>query len=578
MNEALKKQVAAQAAAIIFANEGGYTSVNANDNGAVSIGKVQWHGSRALDLLKKICKAESQAEAILGAFLYAEVTKAIQWNTRTVNQTEKAAISELLGTAAGKAEQDRQAEADVTAYVTHGVNIGIGDPQSLVYFADLENQGGAGASKRVGQAAIKNAGGAAKVTLAFIHSAALADRVMGKYKTRRNSTYSKAAALFRAENNETGGKGTMTGNELRRTVCEIINGWKGSNRGDAKHLEILSIYNNHKPLARGYKVQVKDAHCATTTSATYIKAGIAEYTGTECGVENFVKVAQGKGIWVENDAHVPKLGEACVYDWDDNGKGDCTGYSDHIGIVTEVNGNSFTVTEGNMSGGKVGTRKMQVDGRYIRGFIAPDFDAIAKKLGGTSSGGGSGSGSSSGGTSSGGAGTYTVKPGDSLWAIAEKELGDGSRYKEIKTANGLTSDTIHTGQVLKIPGKGGTSSSGSGSGSGSGSSGTSSGKTEQTYTVKPGDTLSKIAAKYGTTHQKLASYNGIANPDKINVGQVIKIPGSGVRTYTVKPGDSLWAIADKQLGDGSRYNEIKTMNGLKNNTIHAGQTLKLPEA
>ena len=99
---------------------------------------------------------------------------------------------------------------------------------------------------------------------------------------------------------------------------------------------------------------------------------------------------------------------------------------------------------------------------------------------------------------------------------------------------------------------------------------------ETVYTVQKGDTLSKIAAKYGTTYQKLAIYNGIANPNIINVGQKIKIPGSGVRTYTVKAGDSLWAIAAKQLGDGSRYNEIKTMNGLTSNLIHAGQTLKLP--
>ena len=99
---------------------------------------------------------------------------------------------------------------------------------------------------------------------------------------------------------------------------------------------------------------------------------------------------------------------------------------------------------------------------------------------------------------------------------------------------------------------------------------------EQVYTVQRGDTLSGIAAKYGTTYQKLASYNGIANPNVISVGQKIKIPGSGVRTYTVKAGDSLWAIAAKQLGDGSRYNEIKTMNGLSSNTIYAGQTLKLP--
>lgn len=49
-----------------------------------------------------------------------------------------------------------------------------------------------------------------------------------------------------------------------------------------------------------------------------------------------------------------------------------------------------------------------------------------------------------------------------------------------------------------------------------------------------------------------------------------------VKTYTVKAGDSLWRIAAQQLGNGARYKEIKTLNGLKNNTIHAGQVLKLP--
>jgi LysM repeat protein len=46
--------------------------------------------------------------------------------------------------------------------------------------------------------------------------------------------------------------------------------------------------------------------------------------------------------------------------------------------------------------------------------------------------------------------TYVVVKGDSLWAIAQKKLGNGARYKEIKSLNGLTSDTIHAGQKLKI--------------------------------------------------------------------------------------------------------------------------------
>lgn len=43
------------------------------------------------------------------------------------------------------------------------------------------------------------------------------------------------------------------------------------------------------------------------------------------------------------------------------------------------------------------------------------------------------------------------KKGDSLWAIAEKRLGNGTRYNEIKKLNGLTSDVIYAGQVLKLP-------------------------------------------------------------------------------------------------------------------------------
>ena len=45
----------------------------------------------------------------------------------------------------------------------------------------------------------------------------------------------------------------------------------------------------------------------------------------------------------------------------------------------------------------------------------------------------------------------TVKAGDSLWRIAAQQLGNGARYKEIKTLNGLDSDTIYSGQKLKVP-------------------------------------------------------------------------------------------------------------------------------
>lgn len=105
---------------------------------------------------------------------------------------------------------------------------------------------------------------------------------------------------------------------------------------------------------------------------------------------------------------------------------------------------------------------------------------------------------------------------------------------------------------------------------------------ETVYTVKAGDTLSKIAAQYGITYQAIAVHNGIANPNLIHVGQKIKIPaGNGAqtapKTYTVKKGDSLWAIAASRLGAGARWPEIQKLNGLTSTTIHPGQILKIPD-
>lgn len=170
--------------------------------------------------------------------------------------------------------------------------------------------------------------------------------------------------------------------QLRTKVKDLISSWVGAYRGDSTHLHILQVYNSHTPLARGYKVQVNDAYCATTVSACWIEAGIAGWTGTECGCGKFVEIAKGKGYWVENDAYVPKVGDAVLYDWDDSGSGDNRGDPDHIGIVTRSGNGSFDVVEGNMSGGRVGVRTILVDAKFIRGFICPDYAAIARAMSG----------------------------------------------------------------------------------------------------------------------------------------------------------------------------------------------------
>lgn len=109
---------------------------------------------------------------------------------------------------------------------------------------------------------------------------------------------------------------------------------------------------------------------------------------------------------------------------------------------------------------------------------------------------------------------------------------------------------------------------------------------ESTYTVKPGDTLSAIAKKYGTTYQELAKINGIANPNLIHPGQVLKVNGTkpdsfeektGLsNTYIVKPGDTLSSIALKFNKNWKTiYLHNKSVIGSNPNLIKPGQVLKI---
>ncbi|MDR4958196.1 LysM peptidoglycan-binding domain-containing protein, partial [Bacillus sonorensis] len=76
-------------------------------------------------------------------------------------------------------------------------------------------------------------------------------------------------------------------------------------------------------------------------------------------------------------------------------------------------------------------------------------------------------------------------------------------------------------------------------------------KSDTVYTVKKGDTLSEIAQKYNTTVKALQSLNNIKDPNKIYVGQKLKISGSASKTsnkkqyYTIKSGDTLSGISKR---------------------------------
>lgn len=155
-------------------------------------------------------------------------------------------------------------------------------------------------------------------------------------------------------------------------------------------------------------------------------------------------------------------------------------------------------------------------------------------------------------------GTYTVVKGDTLSAIASKT---GTTVDQLVSLNNIQNkNLIYPGQVLRLSG-GSTPAPSGGS-----------------YTVVSGDNLSSIAQRYNTNWQTLAQLNGLSNPDKIYPGQVLKVPGAGAaapsaQTYTVKSGDNLSSIAAKY---NTSWQRLAQLNGLPNpDKIYPGQVLKV---
>lgn len=157
-------------------------------------------------------------------------------------------------------------------------------------------------------------------------------------------------------------------------VVKQAQSWLGCNEYDGSHKKIIDIYNNHKPLARGYKVKYTNPWCATFGSSVAIVLGYTDIIPLECGCGEQIELWKKIKRWVEADDHVPGPGEYIYYDWDDDGKGDNTGWPEHVGIVVEVVNGIIKVIEGNYNNA-VRYREIPVNGKNIRGYGVPKYDA-----------------------------------------------------------------------------------------------------------------------------------------------------------------------------------------------------------
>ncbi len=162
-------------------------------------------------------------------------------------------------------------------------------------------------------------------------------------------------------------------------IVEVMQSWIGKKESDGSHKEIIDIYNGHTPRARGYQVKPTDSWCAATGSAAAIKLGYTDIIPTECSCGKQIELWKQMGCWVEDDSYVPNPGAYIYYDWDDSGKGDNTGWPEHVGVVEKVANGVITVIEGN-NGDAVKRRNIKVNAKNIRGYGVPKYDAEPAKV------------------------------------------------------------------------------------------------------------------------------------------------------------------------------------------------------
>lgn len=162
---------------------------------------------------------------------------------------------------------------------------------------------------------------------------------------------------------------------IRTQVVEMAQSYLGCNEADGSHLPILDVYNSHTPLAQDYVVQPEDSWCATFVSCVAIRLGITDILPNECSCQRQIDLFQQLGRWQEQDGYIPQPGDVIYYDWQDKGLGDCTGWSDHVGLVVGVKWPFAKIIEGNKDD-RVTYRHILLGGRYVRGYGLPDYESL----------------------------------------------------------------------------------------------------------------------------------------------------------------------------------------------------------
>ena len=166
--------------------------------------------------------------------------------------------------------------------------------------------------------------------------------------------------------------------QLRMDIISSAEKYLGYQESDESHRIVIDIYNSHLPLAQDYTMSYEDSWCAAFVSAIAIQCKLTDIIPTECGCERQIELFRGLGCWEEKDSYIPLPGDIIYYVWDEKFSfGDCSGWSDHVGIVIGTAGPIIKVIEGNKDD-QVAYRYIAINHPDIRGFGLPDYASISE--------------------------------------------------------------------------------------------------------------------------------------------------------------------------------------------------------
>lgn len=156
---------------------------------------------------------------------------------------------------------------------------------------------------------------------------------------------------------------------------------------------------------------------------------------------------------------------------------------------------------------------------------------------------------------------YVIKPGDSLWKIANN---CNATVEDIIKLNNLDSTIIYPGQIIKL----------SETCRAKQNNNNEEQEVEDIYIVKNGDTLYSISRMFNTTVDQIKEDNNL-NSNFLSIGQQLKVPRTtNYIEYVIKPGDTLYSIARRY---NTTPNIISELNNLNSTILQINQTLLLPK-